>query len=90
MLILSFLTGDTLPGYLSVLTDHQIKILLSSLRSTYEVAMEFDSRPGLKFLLQKVIKAGCKANMCSVQREIQHFKRLQLLKKIRAASGTHN
>jgi hypothetical protein len=37
-----------------VLTNRQVRILLSSLHCTYEVAMEFDSRPGLKFLLQKV------------------------------------
>jgi len=53
-IFIKFSPAETLPGHLSVMKSHQVNILISALRCTYEVAMEFDSRPGLKFLLQKV------------------------------------
>lgn len=52
-----------MPGYLSSLTDYQIHTLISCLNMTYGVSWEFDSRPGLKFLIQKVAGLEKAANL---------------------------
>jgi len=59
----SIFIDRALPGHLPELSTYQVKILTSSLHSTYEVAMEFDSRPGLKFLLQKVSEINSKSEL---------------------------
>lgn len=41
-------------GLTSYMNQSQIRILMSCLDFSYEKAVSFDSRPGLKFLLQKV------------------------------------
>jgi len=52
-----------MPGYLSSLTESQIHTLLSCLNITYSISWEFDSRPGLKFLIQKVAGLEKAANL---------------------------
>ncbi len=42
--------------------DH-VHMLLCALRSSYHTSIEFDSRPGLKFLVQKVAQLSKAANM---------------------------
>lgn len=41
-------------GLTPYMNQSQIRILMSCLDFSYEKAVSFDSRPGLKFLLQKV------------------------------------
>lgn len=52
-----------MPGYLSSLTESQIHTLISCLNMTYSISWEFDSRPGLKFLIQKVAGLEKAANL---------------------------
>lgn len=52
-----------MPGYLSSLTESQIHTLIACLNMTYSMAWEFDSRPGLKFLIQKVAGLEKAANL---------------------------
>lgn len=52
-----------LPGYLSSLTEFQINTFISCLNMTYGISWEFDSRPGLKFLIQKVAGLEKAANL---------------------------
>uniref|UniRef100_A0A0K2TKT2 Mon2/Sec7/BIG1-like HDS domain-containing protein n=1 Tax=Lepeophtheirus salmonis TaxID=72036 RepID=A0A0K2TKT2_LEPSM len=52
-----------LPGMLDYLEPIHIKILLSFLKIISESVMEFDSRPGLKFLVQKVAQLKNAANL---------------------------
>ena len=51
------------PGMLPFLSSRNILILLECLESSYKTASEFDMRPGLKFLIQKVAHADVAANM---------------------------
>ncbi|KAJ8686702.1 hypothetical protein QAD02_022496 [Eretmocerus hayati] len=50
-------------GLLHHLEPHQIDIFLSALDLSYVAAVKFDSRPGLKFLLQKVANLQRPANL---------------------------
>lgn len=52
-----------MPGYLSLLTESQIHTLIACLNMTYNMSWEFDSRPGLKFLIQKVAGLEKAANL---------------------------
>lgn len=54
---------SSLPGMLSHLTPDQVHMFLCSLRVSYQSALEFDSRPGLKFLVQKVAQLNNAANL---------------------------
>ncbi len=54
---------DKLPGMMRYLTYEQVKMLLSSLQASYQVSLEFDCRPGLKFLVQKVAQLKSAANL---------------------------
>lgn len=53
----------SIPGYLSSLTELQIHTFVSCLNMTYGISWEFDSRPGLKFLIQKVAGLEKAANL---------------------------
>lgn len=55
--------GQPMPGYLSSLTESQIHTFISCLNMTYGISWEFDSRPGLKFLIQKVAGLEKAANL---------------------------
>lgn len=46
------------PGMLSRLSEKQLGSLLGALQRSFEAAWDFDDRPGLKFLVQKVCLAG--------------------------------
>ena len=48
---------------LSQLTAPQVARLLTALRTSYQLACEFDSRPGLKFLMQKVAHTPVAVNL---------------------------
>ena len=52
-----------LPGLLSKLLPRHILCLLSTLELSYVSALEFDARPGLKFLVQKVSSSERAANL---------------------------
>lgn len=52
-----------MPGYLPLLTESQIRTFILCLNMTYGIAWEFDSRPGLKFLIQKVAGLEKAANL---------------------------
>jgi len=52
-----------MPGYLSSLTESQIHTFIECLNMTYNISWEFDSRPGLKFLIQKVAGLEKAANL---------------------------
>lgn len=56
-------TRTSLPGVLSQLTDRSLHILLDVLSVSYHASYEFDLRPGLKFLIQKVAQAEVAANL---------------------------
>lgn len=53
----------SMPGYLSSLTESQTHTFISCLNMTYNISWEFDSRPGLKFLIQKVAGLEKAANL---------------------------
>lgn len=55
--------ADSLPGLMSYMSQNHIQTLLSCLDLSYEGAIEFDSRPGLKFLVQKVAGLDRAANL---------------------------
>ncbi|XP_050440437.1 brefeldin A-inhibited guanine nucleotide-exchange protein 3 isoform X2 [Adelges cooleyi] len=57
------LDRSDMPGYLSVLTELQVRTFISCLDMTYGISWEFDSRPGLKFLIQKVAGLEKAANL---------------------------
>lgn len=59
----SVILKNNMPGYLSFLTESQIHTLISCLNMTYSISWEFDSRPGLKFLVQKVAGLEKAANL---------------------------
>lgn len=50
-------------GCLSKLTSEQLSCLLLCLDASFHVAHEFDQRPGLKFLIQKVFNSTVAANL---------------------------
>ncbi len=50
-------------GMLQYLSTRCCLTLLQCLQDSYQTAAEFDSRPGLKFLMQKVAKAEVASNM---------------------------
>lgn len=50
-------------GYLSHLNPHHVEIFLSILDLSYVAALKFDCRPGLKFLVQKVVNLEQPANL---------------------------
>ena len=50
-------------GMLQYLSSRSSLALLQCLQDSYRTAAEFDSRPGLKFLVQKVSKADVASNM---------------------------
>lgn len=52
-----------LPGLLSNLLPRHVLCLLSTLELSYVSALEFDARPGLKFLMQKVASSERAANL---------------------------
>eukprot|EP00096_Caligus_rogercresseyi_P011900 TRINITY_DN4831_c0_g1_i1.p1 TRINITY_DN4831_c0_g1~~TRINITY_DN4831_c0_g1_i1.p1 ORF type:complete len:388 (-),score=140.18 TRINITY_DN4831_c0_g1_i1:1104-2267(-) len=55
--------SSDLPGMLSSLSPSHIRILLQFLKSARSSVMEFDFRPGLKFLVQKVGQLKSAANL---------------------------
>ncbi|KAJ8315611.1 hypothetical protein KUTeg_007761 [Tegillarca granosa] len=52
-----------MPGMLSFLSTRNVLTFLKCLRSSYKLAGEFDSRPGLKFLIQKVARTAVAVNL---------------------------
>lgn len=52
-----------LPGMMPYMTQQHVQILLSCLDLSYDAAIQFDSRPGLKFLIQKVAGMDRAANL---------------------------
>ncbi|XP_022237175.1 brefeldin A-inhibited guanine nucleotide-exchange protein 3-like isoform X2 [Limulus polyphemus] len=56
-------SSTSLPGFLSCISYKHLEMLLSCLQESYTTACEFDLRPGLKFLIQKVIRADVAANL---------------------------
>lgn len=57
------LEQQSMPGYLPSLTESQIHTFIMCLNMTYNLSWEFDSRPGLKFLIQKVAGLEKAANL---------------------------
>ncbi|KAG1677896.1 Brefeldin A-inhibited guanine nucleotide-exchange protein 3 [Nymphon striatum] len=57
------LESRKLPGMMPYLKESHLKTLLQSLSMSYIVAYDFDSRPGLKFLIQKVCDAQVAVNL---------------------------
>ena len=51
------------PGMLRYLSSRSTLTLLQCLHDSYQMASDFDQRPGLKFLIQKVARADVAANM---------------------------
>ncbi|XP_064629621.1 brefeldin A-inhibited guanine nucleotide-exchange protein 3-like isoform X3 [Lineus longissimus] len=52
-----------LPGMLNYLSSRNMLTILQCLQDSYRLAMDFDSRPGLKFLIQKVASSDVAANL---------------------------
>ncbi|XP_064617857.1 brefeldin A-inhibited guanine nucleotide-exchange protein 3-like [Liolophura sinensis] len=52
-----------MPGLLHHLSTRNVLQLLDTLHSSYTVARDFDQRPGLKFLVQKVANTDMAANL---------------------------
>ncbi|XP_053398071.1 brefeldin A-inhibited guanine nucleotide-exchange protein 3-like [Mercenaria mercenaria] len=52
-----------MPGMLSQLATKHVMQLLECLRNSYKLACEFDTRPGLKFLVQKVAHTPVAVNL---------------------------
>ncbi|GFR02809.1 brefeldin A-inhibited guanine nucleotide-exchange protein 3, partial [Trichonephila clavata] len=59
----SSLNGTKKPGFLSRLSNKQLCILFKCLDESYKTACDFDARPGLKFLVQKVAQTNVAANL---------------------------
>ena len=51
------------PGMLKFMSNRNVLNLLQGLKDSYQMAADFDSRPGLKFLIQKVAKAEVASNL---------------------------
>ncbi|XP_018017773.1 brefeldin A-inhibited guanine nucleotide-exchange protein 3 [Hyalella azteca] len=56
-------SAEDLPGLLRNLQPHHVRSLLSALDLSYSCAVQFDMRPGLKFLIQKVAMCDRAANL---------------------------
>ncbi|XP_035825340.1 brefeldin A-inhibited guanine nucleotide-exchange protein 3 [Aplysia californica] len=56
-------SGVGLPGLMPHMSTRNVHQLLSALDETYQTAQDFDARPGLKFLLQKVAGLDVAANL---------------------------
>ncbi|XP_054753435.2 brefeldin A-inhibited guanine nucleotide-exchange protein 3-like isoform X2 [Lytechinus pictus] len=54
---------SSLPGLLAYLSPRNLSLLLECFIQSYQIACEFNSRPGLKFLLQKVSRFEVAANL---------------------------
>ncbi|CAG9564560.1 unnamed protein product [Danaus chrysippus] len=63
ILLESFRTGTNICNYKFFLNQNNVDLLLKSLELSYTRAMQFDSRPGLKFLVQKVSNLDYAANL---------------------------
>lgn len=63
LLMDSLKTGSNICNYKFFLNNHNTDLLLKSLELSYMRAMQFDSRPGLKFLVQKVSNLDNAANL---------------------------
>ena len=50
-------------GMLQYMSSRVVFALLDCLQSSHDAAMQFDSRPGLKFLVQKVSRFDVAANL---------------------------
>lgn len=59
----SLKTGANICNYKFFLNNHNTELLLKSLDLSFRRAMQFDSRPGLKFLVQKVSNLDYAANL---------------------------
>lgn len=59
----SLKTGSNVCNYKFYLNNDNTDLLLKSLELSYMRALQFDSRPGLKFLVQKVSNLDCAANL---------------------------
>lgn len=63
ILLESLKTGSNVCNYRFFLNNNNIDLLLKSLEMSYMRAMQFDLRPGLKFLVQKVSNLDYAANL---------------------------
>ncbi|XP_047992815.1 brefeldin A-inhibited guanine nucleotide-exchange protein 3 isoform X2 [Leguminivora glycinivorella] len=63
ILLESFKAGSNICNYRFFLNNDNVDLLLKSLELSYIRAMQFDSRPGLKFLVQKVSNLDYAANL---------------------------
>ncbi|XP_045513105.1 brefeldin A-inhibited guanine nucleotide-exchange protein 3 isoform X1 [Pieris brassicae] len=63
ILLESLKSGTNICNYQFFLTKNNTDLLLKSLELSYTRAMQFDSRPGLKFLVQKVSNLDYAANL---------------------------
>ncbi|KAG8234274.1 hypothetical protein J437_LFUL006519 [Ladona fulva] len=52
-----------LPGFMEYMASEDMQTLLSCLDASYKAAIDFDARPGLKFLVQKVAHLDQAANL---------------------------
>ncbi len=50
-------------GHLSSLSSQHVAGMLLCLESSFQIALDFDERPGLKFLIQKVFTSAVPANL---------------------------
>ncbi|XP_041981779.1 brefeldin A-inhibited guanine nucleotide-exchange protein 3 [Aricia agestis] len=63
ILIDTFKSGTNICNYRFILNSKNIDLLLKSLELSYSRGMQFDARPGLKFLVQKVSNLDHAANL---------------------------
>ncbi|XP_029652523.1 brefeldin A-inhibited guanine nucleotide-exchange protein 3 isoform X1 [Octopus sinensis] len=56
-------SSSPLPGMLPYLSTRNVAKVLDCLYMSYHIACDFDSRPGLKFLIQKVAQTDVAANL---------------------------
>jgi len=54
---------STLPGFLTNISSDDLLVFLDCLDLSYRAAQQFDSRSGLKFLVQKVLGLERAANL---------------------------
>lgn len=80
--------GSDLPGLLENLQSNQIMCLLATLDLSYSSALQFDSRPGLKFLIQKVAVCGRAANLYRQAGASWTLRAVALIHLVLHASGT--
>ncbi|XP_022089861.1 brefeldin A-inhibited guanine nucleotide-exchange protein 3-like isoform X3 [Acanthaster planci] len=59
----SEMTDTSLPGLLAYLSPKNLGLLLECFVQSYQMACDFNTRPGLKFLLQKVAKFEVAVNL---------------------------